>query len=138
MTYAFSINREQCTDCRRCMIACSLKKTGRVRMRDSRITITPSWPNPTEIGVCRFDDCAGHPCVDICPTGAISESGGLVVIDRETCTGCGACGNVCPYSAITLYDDAAWKCDFCGGDPACVKECATQAITVKVFGGKGD
>lgn len=131
MTYGFHIVREQCTDCRRCMIACSLQKAGVVRLKDSRISITVSWPQASEITVCRFDDCAGHPCIAVCPVSAIDENNGLVVIDRNECTGCGACVDACPFSAIAFRDDKAWKCDFCCGDPACVKECATKAIARK-------
>jgi carbon-monoxide dehydrogenase iron sulfur subunit len=100
-------------------------------MKSSRIDIHPNWPEMPEIGVCRFQDCAGHPCVAACPVSAISESGGLVLIDADACIGCGACETVCPYGAIKLEDGKALKCDLCSGDPACVKECVTGAIRAK-------
>jgi anaerobic carbon-monoxide dehydrogenase iron sulfur subunit len=121
----------RCTECKRCMIACSLAKSGGVQMKSSRIDIQPNWPETPTIGVCRFEDCAGHPCVGACPVSAISESGGLVLIDAEACIGCGACVPVCPYEAIKLVDEKALKCDLCGGDPACVKECVTGALRNK-------
>jgi Fe-S-cluster-containing dehydrogenase component len=124
----FAIDVEKCTECKRCMIACSLVKSGGVRMGSSRIAVHPDWPNVPEIRVCRFDDCAGHPCVASCPVSAISESDGLVLIDREACIGCESCVTVCPYHAIRMEDGTAFKCDFCGGDPECVKECVTGAL----------
>lgn len=111
------------------MAACAEVQTGMVRMRASRINIVSSWPENPDIRVCRFEDCKEHPCVDACPVDAISESGGKVVIDEESCIGCEACVSVCPYTAISFYDEKAWKCDFCDGDPACVKECVTGAIS---------
>lgn len=125
------IDVRRCTECKRCMIACSLAKSGGVRMKSSRIDIHPNWPEMPKIDVCRFEDCAGHPCVGTCPVSAISESSGLVLIDSEVCIGCGACVPVCPYGAIKLEDGNALKCDLCGGDPACVKECVTGAIRDK-------
>jgi Fe-S-cluster-containing dehydrogenase component len=54
-----------------------------------------------------------------------------VLIDREACTGCGACLEACPFQAIRLdADERAFKCDFCGGRPVCVPECATFALRV--------
>jgi len=110
------------------MIACSLAKTGAVRMRSSRIDVRSRWPEVPEIRVCRFEDCAAHPCIESCPVNAIGKSGGVLRIDPEACIGCGACEAVCPYHAIRVEDGKALKCDLCGGDPACVKECVTGAI----------
>ena len=97
-------------------------------MRSSRIEIVPNWPEVPEIRVCRFEDCEGHPCIAACPVAAITESEGMVLIDAEACIGCSACVRVCPYGAIRMDDGVAWKCDLCGGDPACVKECVTEAL----------
>ncbi len=124
----FSIDVEKCTECKRCMIACSLVKTGAVRMRSARIDIRPSWPDVPDIRVCRFDDCTDHPCIEACPVSAIHESDGAVLIDGDACIGCGSCVGACPYNAIRLEGNVAYKCDFCGGDPACVKECVTGAL----------
>jgi anaerobic carbon-monoxide dehydrogenase iron sulfur subunit len=121
----------KCTECRRCMIACSLVKSGGVRMQSSRIGVRPNWPEMPEIHVCRFEDCAGHPCIASCPVHAIREEDGVVIIEAAVCIGCGACTSVCPYGAIRIEKGKALKCDLCGGDPACVKECVTGALRVK-------
>lgn len=131
MLTGFEIDLKRCTECRRCMIACSIAQTERVDMKESRIFVDRAWPGDPVFRVCRFDDCEGHPCIESCPVDAIRENGGTVVIDEEECIGCRACIDACPYDAITFIGKKAWKCDFCGGEPACVPECATQAIRKK-------
>jgi carbon-monoxide dehydrogenase iron sulfur subunit len=128
MATAFRFDFEKCTECKRCMLACSVVKTGRVRMADSRIGIVKSWPELPDIRVCRFDDCGGRPCIASCPVEAITEKDGLVLIDAAACTGCEACIDACPFHAIRMDGETAVKCDFCGGDPECVKACVTAAI----------
>jgi electron transfer flavoprotein alpha subunit len=55
-----------------------------------------------------------------------------LIIDEETCTGCGACIDVCPYDALSLEDNVAVvneKCTFCG---ACLEDvCPEDAITLE-------
>ena len=47
------------------------------------------------------DDCvACGTCMDMCPTGAISE-GDIYVIDPDTCISCGSCAEACPNEAIS-------------------------------------
>jgi anaerobic carbon-monoxide dehydrogenase iron sulfur subunit len=131
MAVGFRFDYERCTECKRCMADCSVVQTGMVQLRESMIIIEKSWPELPKIRVCRFEDCAGHPCIAACPVEAISEKDGVVLIDRETCTGCEACVSECPYQAISMIEGIARKCDFCGGDPACTKSCVTAAIANK-------
>ena len=54
-----------------------------------------------------------------------------VTIDKEKCTGCGACVDICPVDALKLEDDKAVvdpeTCIDCG---TCVDECPVEAITL--------
>lgn len=45
--------------------------------------------------------CVAHPCVEVCPKGAISMVNGKSYIDKEKCIKCGKCKAVCPYDAIS-------------------------------------
>lgn len=45
--------------------------------------------------------CIAHPCMEVCPKGAISRVKGKAVIDQEKCIKCGKCKSVCPYDAIS-------------------------------------
>ena len=53
-----------------------------------------------------------------------------VKINKETCTGCGACVNVCPVEALKLEEGKAivdeGTCIDCG---ACISECPVEAIS---------
>ena len=95
-----------------------------------------------------------------CPTGAIHRSldSGAVVINDDTCIGCGTCANSCPYNNIRLVEirdqkgtplrdpstqkpiSKATKCDLCAnnpGGPACVRACPHDALKRVNFQGEG-
>jgi carbon-monoxide dehydrogenase iron sulfur subunit len=74
--------------------------------------------------------CESPACADACPMDAISRNDiGTVVVDYAACTGCAECVEACPYGMIVLNNEGlAYKCDFCGGDPECVKVCQPMAI----------
>jgi Fe-S-cluster-containing dehydrogenase component len=75
--------------------------------------------------------------VRTCPTEAshIIE-GGIVLVDRDLCIGCGACIEYCPYDARYRHPEygVVDKCTFCihrvkkGQDPACVSVCPTNCM----------
>lgn len=44
--------------------------------------------------------CLEHPCMEVCPKGAISMVNGRSHIDSDKCIKCGRCVSACPYSAI--------------------------------------
>lgn len=48
--------------------------------------------------------CLAHPCVNVCPVGAVSLQRNSAYIDKEKCIRCGRCKDICPYSAIIMYD----------------------------------
>ncbi len=53
------------------------------------------------------------------------------VVDASTCTGCGACVDSCPVSAITLDDTAKVDASTCTECGACVDSCPVSAISMK-------
>jgi len=86
--------------------------------------------------VCRL--CRRAPCVDACPNEALykDEATGAVLLHADDCIGCAACADACPFGTATLHPETGLPliCDLCGGDPACVKRCATGAIVYEEAG----
>lgn len=119
---------DNCTGCRFCELICSLYHEGIVNSLKARLRVVKRDLRTDVPVVCTHcvacgDDC----CIDACPEEAISREDGVVVIDHEMCTACGACVKSCPYGVIWMGDYAN-KCDLCDGDPMCVKFCPTGAI----------
>lgn len=66
--------------------------------------------------------CLAHPCIEVCPKGAISMKNGRSYVDQEKCIKCGKCVNVCPYGAIKRMERP------------CAKACGMEAIKSDEFG----
>lgn len=124
------INTEECSGCKLCMLACSLKHKKSFNLLSSRIQVRSEEITNVYIPfIC--EHCGEHLCVDICPADAIyyDENLSILKVDSERCIGCGNCVKACPYNGIFLDRiDKAIKCDLCNGDPVCVKYCVPQAI----------
>jgi Fe-S-cluster-containing hydrogenase component 2 len=98
-------------------------------------------PGPTRIRAYMFTEgkhvpltcmqCEEAACVTVCPVAALArnaKTGAIEVVDGR-CIGCRACVAACPFGAIAMLErDVAYKCDLCGGDPACVRFCPTKAL----------
>ncbi len=123
------IDHTRCTGCRACVLNCALAHVGTVRPAGSAIRIVSSEDEGRHVPLLCIA-CDERSCLGVCPEGAIGldERLGIPVIDGETCVGCCACLSACPYHGIFFdpKDGRAVKCDFCDGDPLCVKVCAGE------------
>ena len=144
-TQAMLIDLDRCVRCDDCVRACASTHGGNPRFIRHGY-VSDSWMVANS---CMH--CADPVCMIGCPTGAIHRTiaGGSVVINDDTCIGCGTCAASCPYDNIRLVeirnetgerlvDEAthtpilkATKCDLCSsnpGGPACVRACPHDAL----------
>ena len=131
--------RNQCTECNVCEVACSLvhSPTNEINPQLSRIKIdhSPSKPskiNPDGLGfVAEICHHCGNPppCAEVCPTDAFyyDPQTQAAIIDQDKCIQCMECVPGCPFDVVFVAPSGELlKCDLCGGDPVCVKACATR------------
>ena len=122
-------NPELCTGCNRCVYVCSAVKQGLFQPTKARIHINNFPLRGYSVPSICFH-CLKPDCMNACPEGAITkDDDGIVLVNAEKCNDCGDCVDACAYGMIEVGSDhIAFKCDYCGGDPACVKECEPEAI----------
>jgi len=120
---------ELCTGCNRCVYVCSAVKEGEFIPSKSRIHINNFSSRGYSVPSICFQ-CSKPDCLEACPEEAIDKNeNGVVCVDQEKCNECGECVVACPYGMMEQDDEKlAFKCDYCGGDPACVKECEPGAL----------
>jgi len=115
----------RCSGCRRCEIACSLHHEGRIWPEASRVRVFMLVPGVEVPHLCA--QCGDHPCVGSCPVDALSVEPEMksIVVDKEVCTACGNCVEACPGRIPHIHptENYALICDFCDGDPQCVRAC---------------
>lgn len=141
---AMVINTDRCVGCDDCVRACATAHDNNPRF----VRHGNSFENAMVVNACMH--CTDPVCLIGCPTGAIhrAESAGNVVIDDDTCIGCGTCANSCPYDNIRMVDirddtgafvtdrdghliSRATKCDLCADQltgPACAQACPHDAL----------
>ena len=144
-TQTMVINLDRCIQCDECVRGCAAAHDNNPRF----VRHGPTLGNLMVANACMH--CADPVCMIGCPTGAIHRdlAGGEVVINDDTCIGCGTCANSCPYNNIRMVEirdqrgrfvlDAdtklpiqrATKCDLClehVGGPACQRACPHDAL----------
>jgi Fe-S-cluster-containing hydrogenase component 2 len=108
------------------MLICSFEHTEAFSYEDARVTVAKNESRGQSIPMVCLN-CEEAPCIESCPVEAIRRQpdSHWVTLAEAECTGCGDCVEACPYQAIRLHHKSgiAIKCDFCAGDPQCVKVC---------------
>jgi len=124
------VDESKCTGCLLCSIACSIRHTADIALDRAHIKIWDTGETHFVPLTCHHCEIAS--CVLACPTKAChrDEATQRVLIDERKCIGCQACVVGCPFGHAH-YDHVARvsvKCDYCDGDPECVRVCEAGAI----------
>ena len=130
MPRRLAIVPELCSGCRICELVCAATHFGVNNPKKSAIRVMTIYPHPVIRMPVVCSQCKEPKCADNCPVGAITREDGVVKIDDNECLSCYNCVESCPFGAIYVHADLdiPFKCDLCGGDPACVRECPKGAI----------
>jgi Fe-S-cluster-containing hydrogenase component 2 len=119
---------QKCIGCFICEFACSATKEKSTSPLLSRVRVVNFEPIGSMAIACL--SCENPRCVRNCPQNALrqSEKTGAIVVDETKCNGCGWCSGVCRFGAIGIHPKKkiAAICDFCEGEPECVKYCPVE------------
>jgi polysulfide reductase chain B len=144
------VDLDRCIGCKTCIVACrnhhglvdhekSMPGTMAHYLRVEN-ECTGTYPNLKEdFWVVMCQHCKKPPCIKACDAGAITKDlqTGIVMIDRNKCTGARKCIEKCPYAVIQFdaVGKFAHKCDLChdrvihGMEPVCVEICLADALS---------
>lgn len=136
MNKVLVIDRDKCTGCRSCEMACSVAHVGAVNPSKSAVRVVKSEGEGLSVPVV-CQQCEEPACAAICPVEAIARDPdtGAVTVDGDLCVGCRMCVVACPFGAVSVDSDRrqAIKCDLCGGaEPWCVRFCEPGALTYRL------
>lgn len=126
------VDIHKCTGCDLCVDSCSGQQTGSFSTGASNILIQRNESAGIFSPIYCLQ-CEEHLCVESCPEEAIvyDDTMSIYKVDRELCTSCGICQEVCAYLGIFVDEATVRKCDLCEGDPACVKLCFPGALSFR-------
>ncbi len=127
---------ERCTGCRYCEIVCAVWHCQQIDVSRARLRILFRDGEGAEGGFAAVhcQHCDDPICASVCPPEALHKDAetGWVMPNATKCVGCELCVLSCPL-AVPRFDDAlkvAVKCDFCLGDPQCVRHCSSGALRI--------
>jgi Fe-S-cluster-containing dehydrogenase component len=139
--WAMVIDTRTCVGCSACVLGCKTENDvpdgcGRDWIVSETTGVFPDLRMTIRSERC--NQCADAPCVRACPTGSSHYGpGGVVLVNRDKCSGCKACIAACPYGArfVDPRTGTVDKCTFCmhridNGIPttSCQDTCPTQSI----------
>ena len=95
---------EKCTGCQLCEFACSARYGG-YNPGKSEIRLVRRQPAAIMAIACRL--CDEPTCMYACPRECISvsETTGIMLVDKDVCNGCGWCVEACEFGAVSINHD---------------------------------
>lgn len=124
------IDSGKCTGCKCCELICYFTRFQTFNPKKACIKVVDldylGFSNPV---LCI--QCKKPRCVYICPKKALNQTeDGIIIVDETKCDGCRICIDECIIGAINFDKDRGVPliCNFCGGDPMCVKWCHSGTL----------
>lgn len=117
--YGMVIDLKRCYGCYACAMACKAKNRTPPGVFWARVLKGETGKFPSVVRqalpvLCM--QCEEPSCLDVCPTGATQiADGGIVIVDKDKCIGCGYCKMACPYGARYMVEE--WESYFPDGVP---------------------
>lgn len=131
-----NIDARICSGCKTCEAVCSLWHEGMINPLFARLNIVKHEEIGEDTPVLCLQ-CAAAPCAEVCPQEAIefNKQTGSWIVNEAECIGCGLCIDACNFGMIRMHPrkNTVFKCDYCGGDPQCVKHCQLKALTIEII-----
>ena len=136
-TSYITVDQLSCTGCGICEAECAVAHGQGFDVWPSRIQSKAFEPGLDITVLCA--SCTDAPCVAACPknVGALSRDRitGAILLNEAKFIGCGSCIAACAKDRSGIIrtgrgGKAIGICDLCGGDPACVKVCPEQCLSI--------
>jgi Fe-S-cluster-containing dehydrogenase component len=125
------VDIDRCIACLSCERICTIQQAKKNRSYATNIFVKVDLEH-RRILTATCVQCDSAACMAACPAQALQRDplSQAIVVDRESCIGCGTCVSACPYGSVYLDEirRVAAKCDLCDGDPQCVQACMSQAL----------
>ncbi|HAN21544.1 MAG: ferredoxin [Clostridiales bacterium GWF2_36_10] len=97
------VNPDKCVACGACIKACPKKIISLLPQKKTALVLCANTDKGAVTRkICTAGCIACKLCAKVCEFDAISFNGGLAVIDREKCTGCGKCKEVCKSNCLII------------------------------------
>ena len=110
--YGLVIDLERCLGCDACTVACRIENEAECGLinvftlnsanKDVPAGVFPDLKMEFRPKTCNH--CENPPCVEVCKNDSLlKREDGVVILDKEKCTGCKLCIKACPYDII-IFD----------------------------------
>lgn len=140
MNSVFKFDKELCTACGACMLACIDQNDN--DFEDSEIyrrVLTKEDGKDTEYYSLGCIHCEEAGCLENCPKDCFTRYDEFVLLDNSNCIGCRKCSKSCEFDSINFGKDGrANKCNGCveriksGFAAPCIKSCPTGALNINI------
>lgn len=116
------VDSKKCSGCHLCEMICSLTHLGLINTEKSAIHIKKddldtSLNTPILCRQCKEMKClAGEEVME--------------ALEKKQFIWNRIRAERCPFHALSVFDDEAYHCDLCHGNPQCIKVCTPKAISM--------